>query len=281
MIMSNTLLGLFQSQNSCFFSFLFLFLTDVLLFSFSFSSWDMFHFSLSLSLPDRWIRADSGPKLLTNFNFPAPSTGRANFQHLLIDNFLPSIDFSCWFIFLNQEIHKNLFNFQIRGVLILQNSIIKEVVGVFQPMMRMHPCIPSLVRMEKNMKYSPFLLVVIQPARADSVAQRIDAKNHSCAGQNKIVIMMFQPMMTRKPCDCTTILHERSWKVPKSAKLGRSKYWSVIVTLTETQTHKYIHYAHKRQIHNKEQMQPDTKCARKIHPTTACYSYITKTVVSF
>ena len=180
MIMSNTLLGLFQSQNSCFFSFLFLFLTDVLLFSFSFSSWDMFHFSLSLSLPDRWIRADSGPKLLTNFNFPAPSTGRANFQHLLIDNFLPSIDFSCWFIFLNQEIHKNLFNFQIRGVLILQNSIIKEVVGVFQPMMRMHSCIPSLVRMEKNMKHSPFLLVVIQPARVDWAAQRIDAKNHSC-----------------------------------------------------------------------------------------------------
>ena len=133
-----------------------------------------------------------------------------------------------------------MFNFQIGGVLILPNSIIKEVVGVFQPMMRMHSCIPSLVRMEKNMKYWPFLLVVIQPARADSVAQRIDAKNHSCAGQNKIVIMMFQPMMTRKPCDCTTILHERSWKVPKSAKLGRSKYWSVIVTLTETQIHKCI-----------------------------------------
>ena len=108
MIMSNTLLGLFQSQNSCFFSLLFLFLTDVLLFSFTFSSWQMFHFSL----PDRWIRADSGPKLLTNFNFPAPSTGRANFQHLLIDNFLPSIDFSCWFIFSDQEVHKNLFNFQ-------------------------------------------------------------------------------------------------------------------------------------------------------------------------
>ena len=85
-------------------------------------------------------------------------------------------------------------------------------------------------------------------------------------------------MMTGKPCDYTSILHERSWKVPKSAKLGRSKYWSVIVTLTDANTQ--IHTLCAQTPNPQQGTQPDTKCAKKIH-TIACYSYITNNVVLF
>ena len=231
--------------------------------------------SLSLSLSDGWIHADSGPKLLTNFNFPPPSTARANFQHLLIDNFLPSIDFSCWFIFSNQEVHKNLVNFHCVES-IRQNSIMKEVVGVFQPMMRMHSCIPSLVRMVKKHETLPLSSSGYSTAREDWAAQRINAKNHSCEGQT--VSMMFQPQWWLG--NLVTIRRSSMKEVEKCRSLQNWEDPNIGASLShsQTQTHKYIHCARRHQIHNKEHNQ--TQSVQKIH-TIACYSYITNNVVLF